>query len=98
MKELTVKEVEQMMKENKQLSLIDVREIEEVEAGKIPGIINIPLSEFTERLSEIDKEKEHIMICRSGNRSGKACAYLTELGYNVINMSGGMLEWEGDVE
>ncbi|OZM58160.1 rhodanese [Lottiidibacillus patelloidae] len=97
MKELTVKEVEQLIKD-KQVSLIDVREVDEVEAGKIPGIKNIPLSEFTERIAEIEKDKEHILICRSGNRSGKACAYLTQLGYNVINMSGGMLEWEGEVE
>jgi rhodanese-related sulfurtransferase len=97
MKELTVKEVEQLITD-KEVSLIDVREVDEVAAGKIPGIKNIPLSELTERVSEIEKDKEHIIICRSGNRSGKACAYLTQLGYNVINMSGGMLEWEGEVE
>jgi rhodanese-related sulfurtransferase len=97
MKELTAKEVEQLIN-NQEVSLIDVREVGEVAGGKIPGIKNIPLSEFTERVSEIDKDKEHIIICRSGNRSGQACAYLTSLGYNVINMAGGMLEWEGKVE
>jgi rhodanese-related sulfurtransferase len=98
MKELTVKEVEQLLHTNKKISLIDVREVEEVAAGKIPGVKNIPLSELTEKLDEINKNEEHILICRSGNRSGNAGAYLSDLGYKVINMTGGMLEWEGEVE
>jgi rhodanese-related sulfurtransferase len=98
MKEMTVKEVQEYIKKNKNISIIDVREVEEVAAGKIPGIKNIPLSIFTERMDDINKDDEHILVCRSGNRSGKAGEYLESLGYKVINMTGGMLEWDGDVE
>ncbi|UOY93554.1 rhodanese-like domain-containing protein [Ectobacillus sp. JY-23] len=96
-KEITPNEVEQLRREKK-LSIIDVREDEEVAQGKIPSATHIPLGELEQRLTEIDKEQEHIMVCRSGARSGRASAFLTEKGYKVKNMSGGMLAWEGDIE
>ena len=49
-------------------------------------------------MNELDKSKEYIMVCRSGGRSGRASQFLESYGYNVINMTGGMLAWEGKVE
>ena len=49
-------------------------------------------------MDEIDKNQAHYMVCRSGGRSGKAYAFLTEQGFDVINMVGGMLAWEDDVK
>ena len=49
-------------------------------------------------MHELDKSKEYIMVCRSGGRSGQATMFLESQGYNVINMNGGMLAWEGEVE
>lgn len=98
MKSMNVQEVQEYIKNNPEASLIDVRETEEVAAGKIPGAVNIPLGLLEFRLQDIDKSKEHIMICRSGNRSGQATRFLEDRGYNVINMDGGMLDWDGDVE
>ncbi|MBT2582709.1 rhodanese-like domain-containing protein [Planococcus sp. ISL-109] len=98
MKSMTTQEVQEFIKKNPDASLIDVRETEEVAAGKIPGAVNIPLGLLEFRLQDIDKSKEHIMICRSGNRSGMASRLLEDRGYNVINMDGGMMEWEGDTE
>ncbi|MGG4043276.1 rhodanese-like domain-containing protein [Bacillus smithii] len=98
MKELTAKEVESLFREGKLLNIIDVREAEEVATGKIPGSIHIPLGLLEFRMNELDKEKEYILVCRSGGRSGRAAKLLESFGYNVINMKGGMLEWEGPVE
>lgn len=98
MKQLTAKEVEKLLQEGKQLNIIDVREADEVAAGKIPGAINIPLGLLEFRMNELDKNKEYILVCRSGGRSGRAAQLLESHGYNVINMTGGMLEWEGPVE
>lgn len=98
MKTMTVKEVQEYMNTHKDASIIDVREIEEVKAGKIPGAVNIPLGLIEFRLQDIDKSKEHIMVCRSGNRSGQATRFLEERGYKAVNMEGGMLDWEGEVE
>lgn len=98
MQEITVKEVERLINEGKQVNIIDVREVDEVEAGKIPEAINIPLGLVEFRISELNKTKEYIMVCRSGGRSGRATAYLEAQGFKVINMAGGMLAWEGEIE
>ena len=84
---------------NKNVQFVDVREVEEYEAGHIPNSTHIPLSQFTERVSELDKQQHLVMVCRSGNRSANACEYLTSLGYpNVSNLFGGMNNWVGEIE
>ncbi|WP_108669113.1 rhodanese-like domain-containing protein [Peribacillus acanthi] len=98
MKELTAKEVEALVNEGKAIDIIDVREVDEVAAGKIPGAVNIPLILVEFRMHELDKSKEYIMVCRSGGRSGRASQFLESQGFKVINMAGGMLNWEGKVE
>jgi rhodanese-related sulfurtransferase len=75
--------------------LIDVREQWEYDEGHIPGITLIPMSELQSRLAEIPTDKEVILTCRSGNRSGQVYEFLQQQGYdNVHNMSGGILAWE----
>ncbi|WP_246943706.1 rhodanese-like domain-containing protein [Bacillus pinisoli] len=97
MKQYTAKEVENLLEE-KVINIIDVREVDEVANGKIPGAIHIPLGLLEFRMQELDKSKEYIMVCRSGARSGRATQFLESYGYQVINMTGGMLDWEGKVE
>jgi rhodanese-related sulfurtransferase len=98
MKEITAKKVEALLNEGKKLNIIDVREVDEVAAGKIQGAVNIPLGLVEFRMNELDKSKEYVMVCRSGGRSGRATQFLESYGFNVINMTGGMLAWEGKVE
>ncbi|RFB15264.1 rhodanese-like domain-containing protein [Bacillus sp. HNG] len=98
MKKYTAKEVEELLAEGKTLNIIDVREVDEVAAGKIPGAVNIPLSLIEFRMHELDKSKEYVMVCRSGGRSGRASQFLENQGFKVINLEGGMLAWEGSVE
>lgn len=98
MKEISVKEVQHRLENGENLNLIDVREVNEVQAGHIPGITNIPLGLLEFRTHELDKNKPYIMVCRSGGRSGQATQYLESQGFDVTNMTGGMLAWEGTVE
>ncbi|MED4783700.1 rhodanese-like domain-containing protein [Brevibacillus choshinensis] len=98
-KDLTTQEVEKKLSSDSSLQLIDVRNPDEYEDGHIPGSKLIPLPELPARIHEIDQNREVIFICRSGNRSGKACEYLNQLGYsNLNNMVGGMLAWTGKQE
>lgn len=98
MKAVTAKEVQERLEKGENLHLIDVREVDEVEAGHIPGILHIPLGLLEFRMNELSKETPYIMVCRSGGRSGKATEFLQSQGFDVTNMSGGMLAWEGEVE
>ena len=96
--EKTPTEVEVMLKRNEPVHLIDVREVDEVKEGKIPGTIHIPLGLLEARMHELDKEIEYTMVCRSGGRSGQATKFLEGYGFKVVNMTGGMLEWQGPIE
>ncbi|WHY75137.1 rhodanese-like domain-containing protein [Neobacillus sp. WH10] len=98
MRQITAKDVEALLNEGKKLNIIDVREVDEVRAGKIPGAINMPLGLVEFRMHELDKSKEYIMVCRSGARSGRASQFLESYGFKVINMVDGMLAWEGKVK
>lgn len=98
MKTILPEEVQAKLQAGEALNLIDVREVDEVQAGHIPGITNIPLGLLEFKMNELDKKKSYIMVCRSGGRSGQATAFLESQGYDVTNMTGGMLDWAGDVE
>lgn len=76
--------------------LVDVREKDEIEqlAFDVPNIINIPLTEFDERYTEIPKDKDVVMVCAVGSRSLRAAGFLVNQGYtNVVNMQHGLARW-----
>jgi len=75
--------------------LVDVREVNEFLAVRAPGASLFPLSTFLARLQELPQDRELLVICRSGNRSGQATAYLLANGWaDVVNVAGGMIAWE----
>ena len=83
------------IKDNPGVFLLDVREPDEYAAGHIPGITLIPMNDVPARLSEIPKDKEVIVTCRTGNRSAQITDFLREQGFtNVHNMDGGIVAWE----
>lgn len=95
---ITPEEVKAKLKNGEAISLIDVREDEEVAAGKIPEAKHIKMMEIPDRLDEINKDEEHIIICRSGKRSENVSYFLQDHGYKVKNMAGGMMAYERDSE
>jgi rhodanese-related sulfurtransferase len=95
METISPQQLKARLDQNESLLIIDVREPEETAAGIIPGAILIPLMQISERLKEIPQDQETILVCRSGNRSGRAYDYLQSQGFaNIKSMSGGMLEWD----
>ena len=82
--------------------ILDVRTPEELEEGYIPTATNIDIylgQEFMDELEKLDKSKNYYVYCRSGNRSGQACAIMNSIGIeNTYNLEGGFMNWEGDVE
>ena len=83
------------IKDNAGVFLIDVREPDEYAAGHIPGMTLIPMGEVASRLTELPRDKEIIVTCRTGNRSSQIADLLREQGFtNVHNMTGGIVAWE----
>jgi rhodanese-related sulfurtransferase len=92
--------VEQLQNDDNAV-ILDVRSPQEVEEGYIPGAVNIDIylgQGFLEELQKLDKSKNYYVYCRSGNRSGQACAIMNSIGIpNAYNLEGGMLQWEGEI-
>ena len=72
------------------LSVLDVREVEEFEVLHLEGARNLPLSQLADTYKQLDKDNLYYVICKSGMRSARACQFLAEQGYEVINVQGGM--------
>ena len=75
------------------LHVLDVREPAEWQADHIEGAQHIPLGELAERVAEVP-EGQTLVVCKVGGRSGRAVGYLLQQGRDVVNLDGGMLDWE----
>ena len=94
-KAISISKFSELYKSNEHLNILDVREDFEYEMGHIPGAKSKPLSTFP---VELDKEKTYYVVCQSGGRSVNACQILTNNGYDVVNVEGGMSAWGGETE
>ena len=75
-------------------TILDVREPMEWDAGHVQGALHIPMADLPARLEELPAQGEVLVICRSGNRSARAAAWLNQNGYDAINVAGGMGAWQ----
>ena len=73
--------------------LLDVREDVEWQHGHIDGALHIPLRELPGRLSDVP-DGQTLVVCKVGGRSAQAVMYLQQQGHDVVNLDGGMLDWE----
>lgn len=74
--------------------ILDVRQPEEWKEGHISGATLIPLGELQSRLKELPRDREIVVVCRSGNRSQEGRNILRAAGLTqVTSMKGGMIDW-----
>lgn len=96
MKTITAEELKARLDAGEELNIVDVREPHEHEEFNIGGTL-YPLGRILSMdVDELEslKDKEVIFYCRSGNRSGQACMFAETMGFtNVVNLTGGMLNW-----
>jgi sulfur-carrier protein adenylyltransferase/sulfurtransferase len=99
MKEVTVQELKEMMDKNAEFQLIDVREPHEYEICNLGGEL-IPQGEIPQAVSRISKDKQVILQCRSGARSGNMVQWLEKNhGFtNLYNLKGGILAWSREID
>ena len=99
-KSISMSEAEEMMKNEKDYIILDVRTAEEYKEGHIPNAINVANETIGEdEIAELpDKEQLIMVYCRSGRRSKQAASKLVKLGYSNIVEIGGIIDWKGDIE
>jgi len=99
MKEITALELKKRMDNNENFQLVDVREVHENEIANIGGDL-IPLGTILTQADKISRDKDVVVYCRSGNRSGAAIQALEkQLGYtNLFNLKGGILAYAKEVD
>jgi rhodanese-related sulfurtransferase len=89
--EVTVDELESALQSG--ASLIDVREVDEYQAGHVPGAVLVPLATVPSALDRFPTDQRAYVICRSGARSLRACEFLVAQGRDAVNVAGGTLAW-----
>ena len=98
--EITVLELNDLIKSNPEVQIIDVREPYEVEIAKIPHTKLIPLGQVVARFKEIDPSRTAIIHCKGGVRSAKAIGELQNAGYKgkLLNLKGGITAWSDEID
>lgn len=101
MADLSQQDWTKKLEEDTNAIVLDVRTEDEVEMGIIPNAIHIDIYKgqgFIDEVEKLDKTKNYYVYCRSGNRSGQACAVMNQLDIeNAYNLLGGFNEWQGEV-
>jgi sulfur-carrier protein adenylyltransferase/sulfurtransferase len=98
MKEISPRELKELMDSGADFQLIDVREEYEFDEMNLKGTL-IPMGEVTDRKDEIEKEKKVVIHCRSGKRSASVISHLeNNFGFsNLYNLKGGILAWVDEI-
>lgn len=79
-----------------EVMFLDVREQDEWDAGHIDGAVHVPLGQLRTTLDDVPEDGTVVAVCRSGARSSSAASALREVGYDVLNLTGGMKAWAAD--
>jgi rhodanese-related sulfurtransferase len=86
--------LEHQVKHPQHLFVLDVRSPEEFKEGHVPGAVNVPYDQIATRLSEVPKDKDVVLYCRSGRRAGIAAEVLQANGYTRLShLEGDMNAW-----
>jgi sulfur-carrier protein adenylyltransferase/sulfurtransferase len=91
---VTVEELKTRIDKGEAPAIVDVREPNEWQICRIEGATLIPLGELPQKMSELDRTREMVVLCKMGGRSARAVAFLRQQGFeNVHNLDGGILAW-----
>ena len=96
--QISVKELKSRIDAGEDVFILDVREPYEYQIANIGGKL-IPQNEVPQRLAEIDRDREIVVQCRSGQRSQRIAEFLQQSGYRkVTNLAGGILAWADEID
>ena len=96
--QISVKDLKSRIDAGEDVFILDVREPYEYQIANIGGKL-IPQNDVPQRLAEIDRDREIVVQCRSGQRSQRIAEFLQQSGYQkVTNLAGGILAWADEID
>ena len=97
-RELSPRNVIALVKSGAPVRFLDVRDLHEVNLGKIPGAVHISRGNLESKIeSQLARDAQVIVYCANGNRSVLAADTLQEMGYHdVVSLAGGFRDWVGE--
>lgn len=99
LREIFPRQLKERMERGDTLLILDVREPEEIALAAFPDATHIPMGEVPGRLSELDPQRETVVVCHHGIRSAQVAGYLASLGFaRVLNLTGGIDAWSVTVD
>ncbi len=96
--EITPTEFVARRERGESLTLLDVREDWELGVASVPDVVHIPMGEVADRLGELDRGREVVVLCRSGRRSLQVANFLQQNGFRAVNLAGGILAWSHELD
>jgi len=97
--QMTVQELQQRLEQDKPPLIIDVREPWEIQLCSLPDTVQIPMGAITQRLDELDPDRETVVLCHHGIRSQHVAVYLQRAGFTQLhNLRGGINAWARELD
>jgi len=92
--EIYPEELKPRLDRGEDVFILDVREPEEVALAAFPRATHIPMGDIPSRLTELDPDREIVVVCHHGMRSAQVAIYLGRMGFErVLNLAGGIDAW-----
>ncbi|MFN2461830.1 MAG: rhodanese-like domain-containing protein [Candidatus Velthaea sp.] len=99
MTEITVADLKKKRDSAGDFVLLDVREPDEIATAAIPGATLIPMMDIPQRIAELPKDKEIVVMCHHGARSAQVTEFLNSSGYpGAVNLAGGINAWSTEID
>ncbi len=98
-KEMTPAQFKVRAESGREPILLDVREAWELEIAHVDEAVHIPMGEVPARLAELERDRDIVVLCRSGGRSAQVAGFLEQQGFKTVwNLTGGILAWSDQVD
>ncbi len=97
--EINVIQLKEKLDANHAFTILDVREIVEIQVGKLEPSLHIPMNDVPSRFNELDPDREYAILCRGGNRSRMVTDFLKNNDFTkVFNVAGGITAWSLQID
>lgn len=99
MKTITAQELKHALDAKQPMTLLDVRQAEELAICQLENSVHIPMDTITEQKNTLNKDDNIVVLCHHGMRSAQVAMYLEQQGFtDITNLKGGIHAWANEVD